>query len=81
MLDLKDKKIALLKGGPGSERKVSLKTAESVAEALKTLGAQVIEIDVDGPDFEVPSDVFVVRSCIDRAPQCYARHRGRHAGH
>lgn len=64
MLDLKDKKIALLKGGPGSERKVSLKTAESVAEALKTLGAQVIEIDVDGPDFEVPSDVFVAMNLI-----------------
>ncbi len=32
MLDLTNKKIALLMGGPGSERKVSLKTAESVAE-------------------------------------------------
>jgi len=48
MIDLKDKKIAVLKGGPGSERKVSLKTAESVVEALGTLGAQVIEVDVTG---------------------------------
>jgi D-alanine-D-alanine ligase len=64
MLDLKDKKIALLKGGPGSERKVSLKTAESVAEALKSLGADVVEIDVEGPDFEVPADTFVAMNLI-----------------
>jgi D-alanine-D-alanine ligase len=55
MLDLTGKIIALLKGGPGSERAVSLKTAESVAEALRSVGAQVAEVDVTGPDFEVPS--------------------------
>jgi D-alanine-D-alanine ligase len=55
MLDIAGKKIAVLKGGPGSERPVSLKTAESVAEALRSKGAEVIEIDVSGPDFEVPA--------------------------
>ena len=64
MIDLKDKKIAVLKGGPGSERKVSLKTAESVVEALASLGAQVIEVDVTGPDFEVPADVFIAMNTI-----------------
>ena len=59
MMDLKDKKIAVLMGGPGSERAVSLKTAESVAGALRSLGANVIEVDVKGPDFEVPSDVLI----------------------
>ena len=48
MIDLSDKKIAVLKGGPGSEREVSLKTAESVSYALATLGAQVIDVEVGG---------------------------------
>jgi len=64
MLDLTNKKIALLMGGPGSERKVSLKTAESVAEALRSKGAMVSEIDVTGPDFEVPADTFIAMNLI-----------------
>ncbi len=64
MLDLTNKKIALLKGGPGSERAVSLKTAESVAEALRSKGAEIVEIDVSGPDFEVPADVFIAMNLI-----------------
>jgi D-alanine-D-alanine ligase len=54
MIDLKDKKIAVLKGGPGSERAVSIKTAESVVEALRSLGAVVYDIDVTGPDRHEP---------------------------
>lgn len=64
MLDLTGKIIALLKGGPGSERAVSLKTAESVAEALRSIGAQVVEVDVTGPDFEVPADTFIAMNLI-----------------
>ncbi|MCP5557465.1 MAG: D-alanine--D-alanine ligase [Verrucomicrobiaceae bacterium] len=64
MLDIAGKKIAVLKGGPGSERPVSLKTAESVAEALRSKGAEVIEIDVTGPDFEVPADVLIAMNLI-----------------
>lgn len=64
MLDITDKKIAVLKGGPGSERKVSLKTAESVTEALRSKGANVVEIDVTGPDFEVPGDVFIAMNLL-----------------
>lgn len=64
MLDIAGKKIALLKGGPGSERAVSLKTAESVAEALKSVGAEVVEVDVEGPDFEVPADALVAMNLI-----------------
>jgi D-alanine-D-alanine ligase len=64
MLDISGKKIALLKGGPGSERQVSLKTAESVAEALGSLGADVVEVDVNGPDFEVPSGVLIAMNLI-----------------
>lgn len=59
MIDLQGQTIALLKGGPGSERAVSLKTAESVAEALAELGAHVVEVDVTGPDFETPADALI----------------------
>lgn len=64
MLDITGKKIAILFGGPGSEREVSKKTAESVIAALKTKGADLIEIDVTGPDFECPQDVFIAMNLI-----------------
>jgi len=64
MIDLNGKKIALLKGGPGSERHVSIKTAESVAEALRSLGAEVVEVDVIGPEFDVPEDTFIAMNLI-----------------
>jgi D-alanine-D-alanine ligase len=51
------KHIAVLMGGPGSEREVSFATGKGVAKALRSLGAKVTEIDVAGPDFELPDDV------------------------
>ena len=59
MIDLSGKHIAVLKGGPGSERPVSLATAAGVTKALKALGAKVTDVDVHGPDFEVPGDVEI----------------------
>ncbi len=53
-IDLKNKKIAVLMGGPGNERKVSLASGAGVAKALRSLGADVTEVDVAGPDFVVP---------------------------
>ncbi len=44
--------IAVLKGGPGSERPVSLASAAGVSKALRELGATVTEVDVTGPDFD-----------------------------
>ena len=61
---LTNKKIALLKGGPGSEREVSMASAAGVSRALSDLGANVVEIDVTGPDFEVPQDVFIAFNLI-----------------
>src|SRR5438477_12459401 len=51
------KKSAVLMGGPGSEREVSLATGRGVAKALRSLGAEVIEIDVRNEDFQLPNDV------------------------
>ena len=64
MITLTGKKIAVLMGGPGSERKVSEKTAAGVAEALTSLGADVETVDVQGPDFEVSPDVFMAVNMI-----------------
>jgi len=49
------KNIAVLMGGPGSERDVSLATGRGVANALRSLGAEVTEVDVRGADFELPA--------------------------
>jgi D-alanine-D-alanine ligase len=54
MIDLAGKRIAVLKGGPGSERDVSLATAAGVAKALRSLGAEVAEVDVRDADFTLP---------------------------
>jgi D-alanine-D-alanine ligase len=51
------RKIAVLMGGPGSEREVSLATGRGVAKALRSLGAGVVEIDVRDENFELPNDV------------------------
>jgi D-alanine-D-alanine ligase len=52
---LANQKIAVLMGGPGSERDVSFATGKGVAKALRSLGAEVTEVDVRGPEFELPS--------------------------
>ncbi|HJX25648.1 MAG TPA: D-alanine--D-alanine ligase [Chthoniobacterales bacterium] len=51
------KKIAVLMGGPGSERDVSLATGRGVAKALRSTGAEVVEIDVRDENFKLPGDV------------------------
>ncbi|MGH8093624.1 MAG: D-alanine--D-alanine ligase [Chthoniobacterales bacterium] len=56
MIDLKGKRIAVLKGGPGSERAVSLVTGTGVARALRSLGARVTEVDVENAGFSLPDD-------------------------
>src|SRR4030095_13905861 len=51
------KKIAVLMGGPGSERDVSLATGRGVSKALRSLGTEVAEIDVRNEDFQLPDDI------------------------
>jgi len=61
---LQGKVIALAKGGPGSERAVSLETAKGVKEALESLGAKVLEVDVTGAGMAVPAGAEVVFNVI-----------------
>src|SRR6266516_3482464 len=58
------KKIAVLMRGPGSEREVSLATGRGVAKALRSLGAEVVEIDIRNEDFQLPNDVDLAFNTI-----------------
>src|ERR1700719_2947407 len=51
------KKIAVVMGGPGSERDVSLATGRGVSKALRSLGADVVDVDVRDEKFPMPEDV------------------------
>jgi len=50
----KNLKVAVLMGGPGSEREVSLASGRAVVKALIEAGVDAVEVDVEGPDFELP---------------------------
>ncbi len=54
-MSLTGKTIAVLMGGPGSEREISLVSAKSVSTALRSLaGVSVIDVDVKDANFELP---------------------------
>lgn len=61
---LKDKMVALLMGGPGKERDVSLRSGAAVAKALRAAGARVEEIDVTTPELTLPSSVDLAFNII-----------------
>lgn len=46
MILTKKTKIVVLMGGPGSERLISLASGQAVAEALRSIGYNVVELDV-----------------------------------
>jgi len=54
---LTGKQIVVLMGGPGSERDVSLATGRGVSKALRSLGANVTEVDVKDANFSLPDSV------------------------
>ena len=61
---LKNKTVALLKGGPGKERDVSLRSGTAVAKAVRAAGAQVVEIDVTTPEITLPESVDLAFNII-----------------
>jgi D-alanine-D-alanine ligase len=64
-MTLNGKRIAVLKGGPGNERKVSLATAQSVEEALASLGAIVLPVDITGTNLDgLPENIDLAYNCI-----------------
>lgn len=64
MKEVEDLQVAVLAGGPGSEREVSLASAKGVVEALSGRVANAILVDVQGPDFELPGDTDVAFNVI-----------------
>lgn len=56
----KFRNVAVLMGGPSSEREVSLKSGGAVAKGLKAAGYEVIAIDVTGRTLELPEAVDAV---------------------
>ena len=54
----------MLMGGPGSERDVSLATGRGVSKALRSLGIEVVEVDVRDENFQLPGGVDVAFNCI-----------------
>ena len=58
------KHIAVLKGGPGAERDVSLASAAGVAKALRSRGMEVTEIDVRDGNFALPENVEIAFNII-----------------
>ncbi len=54
------KKIAVFKGGPSKEREVSLRTGSAIAEALRTKGYEIEEVDIRGSEWIVSPDIQFV---------------------
>ena len=56
----KFKKVAVLKGGPSSERSISLKSGAAVAIGLRAAGYEVIEVDITERSLTLPEPVDAV---------------------
>ena len=52
---LKSNKIAVLMGGPGSEREISLASGAAVLKALTGLGLNAVAVDVTSANLELPA--------------------------
>jgi D-alanine-D-alanine ligase len=59
-----EKKIAVLCGGPSSEREVSLRSGSAVAKALRSLGADAFAFDVQNGDFHLPAGTELVFNAL-----------------
>ncbi|MFC1497813.1 D-alanine--D-alanine ligase [Verrucomicrobiota bacterium] len=51
------KKVAVLMGGPSTEREISLRSGNAVADGLRNAGYDVIEINIKDREFDVPDGV------------------------
>jgi D-alanine-D-alanine ligase len=53
-------KITVMLGGPGAEREVSLRSGAAVAQALRSRGHEVFELDPREPGWTLPAETDVV---------------------
>lgn len=61
---LQGKKIAVLMGGPGAERDVSLATGKAIHKALTVAGYDAVTVDVTGTTVEIPQDTDLAFNAI-----------------
>lgn len=61
---LENTHIAVLMGGPGSERDVSLASGKAVVNALQGLGLKVTGVDVTSKDINLPADTGLAFNVI-----------------
>jgi D-alanine-D-alanine ligase len=61
---LQSRNVAVLLGGPGPEREVSLRSGAAVARALRSLGAIVEEVDVRDSSFSLPNSTDLAYNMI-----------------
>lgn len=54
--DLHQLHLAVVMGGPGSEREVSLRSGRAVAGALRQAGHRVTEVEIEGSEVGLPGD-------------------------
>ncbi len=54
------RQVAVLMGGPSSEREVSLRSGRAVSEGLRQAGYEVVEVEVRGRSFDLPPQVEAV---------------------
>ena len=54
------RKIAVLMGGPSSEREVSLRSGAAIAKGLRQKGYEVAEVDIRGRELELPPGIDAV---------------------
>jgi D-alanine-D-alanine ligase len=65
MMNLSHMKIAVLEGGPGPERDVSIRSGQNVAEWLRLAGAREVQrVEVHGENVAVPPGVDLVFNII-----------------
>jgi len=62
--DPSGRRLVVLKGGPGAERDVSLRSGASVAAALRASGAEVLEIEIKDREVEIPTGTELVFNLI-----------------
>jgi D-alanine-D-alanine ligase len=60
----RNRRIAVIMGGPGSERDVSIRSGKAVVNALRSEGATITEIEVHGEEFNIPSGTELVFNLI-----------------
>jgi len=60
MTDRPYQRVAVLKGGPSSEREISLKSGAAVAGGLREAGYDVCEVDVTGQQVILPAGIEAV---------------------